>query len=154
MGPRLGKGTQCGGGSCDKLAYCANLPIFPWLGSKGARQQAIPQAASHYKNMDQAKVIEIQEAAMQAAKDVVRAQIAKGAPDKGMSKARHAAVVADVTQEMLASFAEPGDSKSMRLIMRAAFSGSLLNASQLRQQLEKAGVLKPEGAISSEYGID
>lgn len=102
-------------------------------------------------------MLEIQEAASQAAKDVVKTQIAKGAPSKGISKARHAAIVADVTQEMLASFPAPDDcppDKWARLVMRAAYSGSLLNASQLRQQLEKAGILQAEGAIASEYGID
>jgi len=91
---------------------------------------------------------------MQAAKDVVKAQIAKGAPAKGLSKARHAAIVADVTAEMLASFADQGDAKSMRLVMRAAYSGSLLNASQLRQQLEKADILDEEGKLSAEYGVE
>jgi hypothetical protein len=104
--------------------------------------------------MDTAKVTEIQEAVVQAVKDVVRGQIAKGAPDKGLSKTRHAAIVADVVAEMLASYAEPGDSRQARVVMRVAFSGSLLNASQLRQQLEKAGVLKAEGALSAEYGVD
>ena len=104
--------------------------------------------------METSKVIEIQEAVVQAVKDVVKAQIAKGAPDKGFSKTRHAAVVADVVAEMLASYAEPGDSRQARVVMRAVFSGSLLNASQLRQQLEKAGVLKAEGALSAEYGVE
>lgn len=103
--------------------------------------------------------ISIQRSAMQAAKDVVLTQIAKGAPNKGMNKARHGAVVADVVQELLESFDAPENcppDKWARLVMRAAFSGSLLNASQLRQDLEKSEppVLMKEGAISSDYGIE
>lgn len=98
--------------------------------------------------------LEIQTAAKEAAMDVVKAQIAAGKPKKGMSKARHGAVVADVTAEMLASFADLNDEKSMREVMRAAYSGSLLNCSQLRLELEKAGILEKDTAVSSEYGVD
>jgi len=106
--------------------------------------------------MNQALMTEIQEATSQAAKDVVRAQIAKGAPNKGINKARHGAIVADVVYEILASYPPQGDDagKWQRLVMRAMFSTSLLNASQLRQQLEKAGILAPEGTMSSEYGVE
>lgn len=108
--------------------------------------------------MTNEKALEIQAAAGQAAKDMVKAQIAAGKPNKGLSKARHAAIVADVTQEVYASFLGEGDpadaEKDMRLILRAAYSGSLLNASQLRQELEKAGILVKEQALSSEYGVE
>ena len=106
--------------------------------------------------MNQALMTEIQEATSQAVKDVVRAQIAKGAPNKGLSKTRHAAIVADVVAEILGSYPTQGDDEArwQRLVMRAVFSGSLLNASQLRQQLEKAGILAPEGTMSSEYGVE
>lgn len=104
--------------------------------------------------MDNVKLLEIQAAAQQAAVDVVKAQIAKGAPTKGMTKARHVAVVADVVHEILASFADPADDKSVRTVLRAALSGSLLNASQLRQDLEKLGVLVKEGPLTAEYGVE
>lgn len=99
---------------------------------------------------------EIQESTSLAVKDVVKGQIAKGAPNKGLSKTRHAAIVADVVAEILASYPQQGEdgARWQRLVMRAAFSGSLLNASQLRQQLEKAGILAPEGTMSSEYGVE
>ena len=128
---------------------------YPWLGSKGAEKQAITQASLFF-DMNQQLMIEIQEATSLAVKDVVRAQIAKGAPNKGLSKTRHAAIVADVVAEILASYPQQGEdgARWQRLVMRAVFSGSLLNASQLRQQLEKAGILAPEGTMSSEYGVE
>lgn len=110
--------------------------------------------------MDAAKVLEIQNAAKVAAVDVVKAQIAKGLPNKGITKARHAAIVADVATEMIESFMTANASdgvafnKDMREVLRAAFSGDLLNASQLRQNLEKAGVLVKEVGLSSEYGVE
>ena len=106
--------------------------------------------------MNQELMTEIQEATGLAVKDVVRAQIAKGAPNKGLSKARHAAIVADVVAEILASYPQQGEdgARWQRLVMRAVFSGSILNASQLRQQLEKAGILALEGTMSSEYGVE
>ena len=120
-----------------------------------AEKQAITQA-SLFSNMDQALMTEIQEATSLAVKDVVKGQIAKGAPNKGLSKTRHAAIVADVVTEILASYPQQGEdgARWQRLVMRAVFSGSLLNASQLRQQLEKAGILAPEGTMSSEYGVE
>ena len=104
--------------------------------------------------MDQTKLIEIQNAVKQTTEDVVKAQIAKGAPDRGLNKQRHMAIVADVSHEMLASYADVNDDRSVREVLRATYSGSLLNASQLRQELEKAGVLKRETALSGVYGVD
>lgn len=101
-------------------------------------------------------MIEIQEAVKMATVDVVKAQIAKGAPNKGMSKARHIATVADVVVEVLASFDAPAgedQEKWQRQVLRAALSGNLLNASQLRQDLEKAGVLVKETALVNEYAV-
>lgn len=120
-----------------------------------AERQAITQA-SLFSNMNQALMTEIQEATSLAVRDVVKGQIAKGAPNKGLSKTRHAAIVADVVAEILASYPQQGEdgARWQRLVMRAVFSGSLLNASQLRQQLEKAGILAPEGTMSSEYGVE
>jgi|GEM_PF-4347586 len=106
--------------------------------------------------MNQELMTEIQEATSQAVRDIVKGQIAKGAPNKGLSKTRHGAIVADVVAEILASYPTQGEDEArwQRLVMRAVFSGSLLNASQLRQQLEKAGILAPEGTMSSEYGVE
>ena len=128
---------------------------YPWLDSKGAERQAIKQVSLFF-DMNQQLMTEIQEATSLAVKDVVKAQIAKGAPNKGLSKTRHAAIVADVVAEILASYPQQGEdgARWQRLVMRAVFSGSLLNASQLRQQLEKAGILAPEGTMSSEYGVE
>ena len=108
--------------------------------------------------MDQAKINEIREAAHKAAVDVVKAQIAKGAPSKGMDKKRHVATVADVVAEMVGSFPKPeaeDDARWLRLLMRAALSGHLLNASQFRQALEHkdCAVLTKETAIDDEYGV-
>ena len=133
------------------------MALFPWLGSKGSGE-ADNHASHPHSNMNQQLMTEIQEATSIAAKDVVRAQIAKGAPNKGLSKTRHAAIVADVVAEILASYPTRGEDNDearwQRLVMRVVFSGSLLNASQLRQQLEKAGILAPEGTMSSEYGVE
>ena len=106
--------------------------------------------------MNEAKMKEVAQAASQAAVDVVKRQVAKGAPDSGVSKARHAAIVADVLAEVWGSFPTPTDVESerwLRLVFRAACSTDLLNASQLRQRLEKDGVLRKETA-ASEYGLD
>ena len=107
--------------------------------------------------MNQQLMTEIQEATSQAVKDVVKGQLARGATNKGLSKTRHGAIVADVVAEILTSYPTPqgeDDTRWQRLVMRAVFSGSILNASQLRQQLEKAGILAPEGTMSSEYGVE
>ena len=106
-------------------------------------------------NQNQAK--EIAAAAQLASRDVVKSQVAKGAPASGVSKARHVAIVADVAAEMLSSYPAPSDcppDRWTRLVLRAALSGDLLNASQLRQALEKEGVLSKELTLTSEYGVD
>ena len=100
---------------------------------------------------------EIVTATANAIVDVVRGQVAKGLPKQGVSKARHGAVVADVVVELLESFPAPAgedETRWQRLVLRAAFSGSILNASQLRQELEKAGVLEKDVPISSEYSVE
>ena len=106
--------------------------------------------------MDKAKLLEIQTNAQQAAADAVKKQIAAGASNKGMPKARQVAVVAYVVQELLASVGalasdSDEDNAKVKEILRAALSGSLLNASQFRQELEKAGVLEVETPVSSQY---
>jgi hypothetical protein len=106
-------------------------------------------------NQNQAK--EIAAAAQLASRDIVRKQIAKGAPSSGVSKARHVAIVADVAAEMLGSFDCPGgvdETTWTRLVLRAALAGDLLNASQLRQALEKEGVLHKEQTLSNEYSVE
>ena len=103
--------------------------------------------------MDNAKVLEIREAAQQAAVDAVKAQIAKGAPGKGLDKARHVAVVAYVVNEISSAYCTTGDDDETKAVLRAAFSGSLLNASQLRQELEKAKVLEPAGKLDQQYDV-
>ena len=102
-----------------------------------------------FLQMTNEKMLEIQSAAQAAAVDAVKAQIAKGLPNRGMNKQRHGAVVAYVANEMLESFT----GEDPKTILRATFSGSLLNASQLRQDLEKSGVLVKETAIDTEYGV-
>ena len=114
--------------------------------------------------MTNEKMSEIQADAFTAAVSVVKAQIAKGAPNKGMSKARHVAVVADVVVEMLGTHFPVADVKDgpvdaedvwNRKVLRAALSGSLLNASQLRQELEKTTppTLVKETALNNEYSV-
>jgi hypothetical protein len=104
--------------------------------------------------MNQTKMLEVVAAAQAAAVDVVKQQVADGKPTQGMPKPRHVAVVADVVLEMLGSFPAPAgedEGRWQRLVLRAALSGSLLNASQLRQELEKGGVLVKETPLSSQY---
>jgi predicted house-cleaning NTP pyrophosphatase (Maf/HAM1 superfamily) len=91
------------------------------------------------------------EAAQQHAKDVLVQQIANGKPDKGITKARHAAILAAVAVEMVESFGKPEDSAHNRAVLRAAYAGSLLNPSQFRQEMEKAGVLKKASALDTDY---
>lgn len=113
--------------------------------------------------MTNEKLLEIQAASTAAVKDMVKAQIKAGSPNKGITKTRHMAIVADVAEEMLASFGPTDadkavegfdESKWNRKVLRAAFSNSILNASQLRQDLEKADILVKETTLSSEYGVD
>lgn len=110
-------------------------------------------AAADYMAMNDAKVLEIQAAAKTFAVDLVKEQIAAGKPASGITKARHAAIVAKTLAEMVDSFALGGEADpSSAQVMQAALLGtSLLNASQLRQELEKAGVLKAQGVNLDEY---
>lgn len=113
--------------------------------------------ATHRFTMNQNQAKEIAAASQVASRDIVKAQIGKGAPSAGMSKTRHVAVVADVAAEMLASFPAPAgedEQRWHRLVLRAALSGDLLNASQFRQALEKEGVLAKEQVLASEYGVE
>lgn len=106
--------------------------------------------------MNDKMMAEVAMAAKNASRDVVKRQVAKGSPDAGVSKARHVAIVADTVVEILESYPAPegeDGTRWMRLVLRAAMSGELLNASQLRQSLEKEGVLRKE-TVASEYGID
>jgi len=106
--------------------------------------------------MNQEMMLAVQQAAQLAAVDVIKAQIVKGAKKQGIDKKRHVAVVADVVNEMVESYPVPDGqdaSEWLRRLMRAALSGSLLNASQLRQQMEKAGVLDKEMSVDDEYGV-
>lgn len=103
--------------------------------------------------MDTAKVNELREQAMQAAKDAVKAQVAKGAPAKGMNNERHAAVLAYVIAEALSGLADPSNPDETKPVLRAILTPALLNPSQLRQSLERAGVLQAEGKLATEYAV-
>jgi epoxyqueuosine reductase QueG len=103
--------------------------------------------------LDNAKVLEVREATMEAVKDAVKAQIAKGSPTEGMPKARHIVVVAYALDEVLGAYCGSGDEDERRAVLKAALSGSLLNASQLRQELEKAGVLTATKGLTSQYDV-
>ncbi len=103
------------------------------------------------------QMIETQSLAQAAATDAVKAQVQAGKPNRGMPKTRHVATVADVIYEILVAdgfIADGADSKDVRQTLRAALSGSLLNASQFRQELEKSGVLVKETALDTEYGVE
>ena len=105
--------------------------------------------------------LEIQTAAFKSAQDIVKGQIAKGSPNHGMPKDRHLAVVADVAIEMLESYGKTGDTdedtKYNREVLRAAFSGSLLNDSALRQDLEGKGdrevIFIKATPLTGQYGV-
>lgn len=109
--------------------------------------------------MNEVMMKEVASAAQQAVRDIVKRQVAKGAPNQGVSKERHVAIVADLVEEMVVSFPNRSggsldDSKWMRLVLRAALSGDVLNASQLRQNLEKEGVLSKESPLANQYRVD
>ena len=107
--------------------------------------------------MNEAKMQEIATRAMAIAKGEVQKQIAKGSPNRGMPKARHVATTADVICQILLEFGPPTGEDAIkwdRMVLRAALGGSLLNCSQLRQDLEKAGLLEKETKmLDSEYGV-
>ena len=102
-------------------------------------------------------MVEIQTAAFKSAQDVVKAQIASGKKDHGMPGIRHIAVVSDVIVEILESYGKNEDTNWNREVLRAALSGSMLNASALRQDLEgkhkNEVILRVETALENEYGI-
>lgn len=148
-----GKVVQGGG---KRSCYGANRRGREGRRARGREAQRAPVRGPSlfFNNMQDSKMLEIQDAAVQSAKDAVKAQVAKGLPDTGISKARHLAIVAYVTVEMLASFdPETEDEKKLSLedwqkqVLRAAYSGSLLNCSQLRQDMEKAEVLKKSSTM-------
>ena len=128
--------------------------------------------------MDNKIALEIQSAAFEAAQQVVLDQISKGNPDHGMPKERHVATVADVAIEMLESYGQiPGEevevkvgdktekvkltddevTKWNRLVLRATFSGCILNDSALRQNLEgkhnNKVILSAVPTLSKNYGV-
>jgi hypothetical protein len=107
--------------------------------------------------MNNKQIAEITELGKQAVVDAVKAQIAAGAESKGMTGARQADVLARTIPEMLDSFPAPegeDDSKWQRNVLRVFFNGTgVLNASQLRQTLEKAGVLE-ESKAAQLYGTE
>ena len=107
---------------------------------------------------------EIQTAAFKAAQDEVKAQIARGLPNKGMSGARHTATIAAVVTEIASAYAKPDDDPIVvadpdynRKVMEWALAGSLLNASALRQDLEGRNknevILIKETPLANQYGV-
>jgi hypothetical protein len=91
--------------------------------------------------MDAKLKLQIAADSFKSAQDVVKAQIAAGKPNHGLPGIRHIAVLADVTVEVLQSHVPELDisgevETKIREVLRAAFSGSMLNASALRQRLE------------------
>lgn len=98
-------------------------------------------------NMTNKKTIEIREAASLASRDIVKQQVASGKPKSGMPKVRHIAIVAKTLIEMLDSYAE----EDREEVLRAALAGSLLNCSQLRQDMERAGILTKDAVIDNQY---
>lgn len=93
------------------------------------------------------------------AKEIVRKQVEKGGANHGMKKARHIATVADTLAAVLIENAAAPEGvdqlKWDRMVLRAALGGSLLNDSQLRQDMEKAGILvKGAKQLATEYGVD
>lgn len=99
--------------------------------------------------------LEIQAAAKQFVLDEAKAQVAAGKPASGISKARHAAFVAKTLAEMIESFALglPESPSAVQVMQVTLLGTSLLNASQLRQDLEKAGVFKVATLNTDEYGV-
>jgi hypothetical protein len=109
--------------------------------------------------MDKAKSLAIQMRVQVLAANYVQKQIGAGMPDKGMPKARHVATVAHVVQAILAEHQyeateEVALGKEQGEVLRAALSGSLLNASQFRQKLEDDLVLEKQESLSSQYVVE
>ncbi len=107
--------------------------------------------------MTNKQIAEIKTLGASAIVDAVKSQIAAGAERKGMTGARQADVLARTVPEMLESFPAPeGEdaSKWQRNLLRVFFNETgVLNASQLRQTLEKAGILEESNAKSL-YGTE
>jgi hypothetical protein len=97
---------------------------------------------------------EVAARSVQAVEDVVKAQVAKGAKT-GMTGARQTEVIAVALNEVFTASPMPGDygdeDKWQRNVIRAFFGAtSAGNASQLRQELEKKGILDKTGGVN--YG--
>lgn len=104
--------------------------------------------------MDNSEVNKLQEQVMAAVKDAVKLQIAKSpAMERGMDSARHAAVLAYAIAEVLSGLSDPSDPEVSKPALRAILTPAILNASQLRQRLEKDGVLKATGQVSDQYSV-
>ncbi len=97
--------------------------------------------------MTNERFAEITELTKLATLDTVKAQLAAGKPKSGMPKVRHIAIVSKVLVEILDSC----DAEDKEQVIRACLSGNLLNCSQLRQDLERAGLLVKEQAAALDY---
>ena len=115
--------------------------------------------ADPMKTMNEVQMQVIAARAAAIAKEIVLKQIGNGSSKQGMTKARHIAVVADtLVAALIENAAAPAGVDQLkwdRMVLRAALGGSLLNSSQLRQDMEKAGVLEKEvKMLGGEYGIE
>lgn len=119
------------------------------------RSMSMAVPAQNMAKITDKVALEIQAAAKLFVLDEAKAQVAAGKPASGMSKGRHAAFVAKTLAEMVDSFAlGQEDSPSATQVMQVVLLGtSLLNQSQLRQDLEKAGVFKVATLNTDEYGV-
>lgn len=125
----------------------------------GAAEAKSGKDADPMKHMNEAQMQVIAARAAVVAKQIVQKQIDNGSSKQGMTKARHIAVVADtLVAVLIENEAAPEGVDRLkwdRMVLRAALGGSLLNSSQLRQDMEKAGVLEKEvKMLGGEYGID
>lgn len=107
--------------------------------------------------MTNKQIAEIAELSKQSVLDVVKAQVTAG-DKKGVTGARQQEIIVKALDEILDSTPMPRDygdeGKWRRNVMRAFFGATAtLNASQLRQNLEKAGVLEKTG-VAGGYGIE
>ena len=101
--------------------------------------------------MTDQKKLEIRDMTLKAIADVVKAQIANGAARKGFGADRHTATLAKVAAEMLESYADDGSpAEIIRQTLRAK---GALNGSQIRQMLERQGVLDKSETLTEEYDV-
>ena len=119
---------------------------------------AIPLTSHCYPMaMTNKQIAEIQALGKTAIVDAIKVQIAAGAERKGMTAVRQADVLARTIPEILSSFDAPeGEDadKWQRNVLRVFLgSNGVLNASQLRQWLEKAGELD-ETKVAGIYGVE